>query len=233
MVVRGPAEAGPAGTSVMPAAAGGPPAPAKWSARAQVRPPEHDGGDGDDGWDDGGWDSGEGDWDGSQPGRRRNLLAPTLIGLLTLLLLAILAFGIWLLVHGQQGGAAAPSSTPTATPTPAMTTSGPATTSAAPPTSQPPPPPTSVQIPVVGGQGLDFNAASARLVGLGFAVVRAERASATVPAGQVIDTNPPGGSVVPPGATVTVFVSTGAPTPTPTPTPSRTASPRPTPSRTH
>jgi serine/threonine-protein kinase len=65
-----------------------------------------------------------------------------------------------------------------------------------------------VEIPNVVGS--TFDDAATALRGLGLQVRRVDQSSATVPAGQVIDTEPPAGTLALPGLTVEVVVSTGA-----------------------
>jgi len=61
-------------------------------------------------------------------------------------------------------------------------------------------------------QGDTYAQAAAALQQLGLNPTESSAASATTPSGQVDHTDPPIGSQVPPGSTVTVFVSTGPPT---------------------
>jgi serine/threonine-protein kinase len=65
-------------------------------------------------------------------------------------------------------------------------------------------------IPSVAGE--TYTEAQAALVALGLTVTESTSSSTTYPAGQVDGTNPAIGTQVPPGSTVTVFVSTGPPT---------------------
>jgi serine/threonine-protein kinase len=67
--------------------------------------------------------------------------------------------------------------------------------------------PAPVAIPDVPKQS--FDAASAALASLGFAVTRRDDFSATVPVGQVIGTEPPAGQSVSKGSSITVVVSKG------------------------
>jgi serine/threonine-protein kinase len=67
------------------------------------------------------------------------------------------------------------------------------------------PPP--VQIPDLSNQ--PAGSAQTALENLGFTVKTKEDFSDTIPAGDVIKTNPPGGSQAPKGSTVTLFVSKG------------------------
>ena len=69
-----------------------------------------------------------------------------------------------------------------------------------------------IQIPSVVGDSPAQ--AGQRLGSLGLNVQQAQEASTSVPAGSVTRTDPPAGSTVPIGSTVTVYTSTGAPTST-------------------
>jgi cytoskeletal protein RodZ len=146
---------------------------------------------------------------------------PVLIGVCVVLLLGLIALGVFLLLNNRD----TPPTNPPAT-TPAGQTSAapssPATTAAtsAAPTSAAPTP---VAIPIV--EGLDYDTAAARLVAAGFVPNRVDENS-TVPAGRVIGTNPPAGNMVLPGTKIDVRVSKGLPQPTTTaPTTSAPTSP--------
>jgi PASTA domain len=187
-----PRTAGPTGTGVLPAVGAETP---KWSARAQVRPSRVD-------------DDVPPDWDdvGAEP--RRGLVAPILISVGAVVLLALIVAAVLLLMRTSAepvtpptGTATASLASPTPSPTPEATT--PASTSNLPTSLGPAP----VEIPQVAGSS--FDAAATALRGLGLQVRRVDRSSATVPAGQVIDTEPPAGTLALPGLTVDVFVSTG------------------------
>jgi serine/threonine-protein kinase len=70
-----------------------------------------------------------------------------------------------------------------------------------------------VTVPDVSGG--DYDAAAAALTQIGLNPVRVDQPSSDVPAGDVIGTDPPAGTVVVEGFTVDVLVSTGPPSPTP------------------
>ena len=70
--------------------------------------------------------------------------------------------------------------------------------------------PATVKVPDVSGQS--SATAAANLGSDGFKVTTVTQASSTVPAGQVIGTNPAAGISVAPGTTVTIIVSSGTPT---------------------
>lgn len=73
-----------------------------------------------------------------------------------------------------------------------------------------------VQIPTVAGE--DPGTAGNQLGNLGLKIKQAQEVSNTYPAGQVTRTDPPAGTPVSTGTTVTLFVSTGQPTTTTTTT---------------
>ncbi len=77
--------------------------------------------------------------------------------------------------------------------------------------------PSTLKVPDVAGQSV--SSASANLASAGFKVTTVNQASTTVPAGEVIGTNPAAGISVAPGTTVTIIVSTGPGTTTTTPPP--------------
>jgi hypothetical protein len=201
---EGPRPVGPSGTTVMPAVpppSPGPEPPAdtpRWSARAQVPQAEsHD-------------TMAEGLYE-EPPGR--GLGTTLLIGGCVVLLLAAIAFGVWLVVRGLQG----------VTPTPPVEPTQP--TATAPPTTAPTKPSptvtttTPVAVPVPDLRGQDYTAAANTLTGLGLVPKRVNEPSTTVPAGKVIRTDPSGGFALS-GANITVVVSSGSPTPSASSSPS-------------
>ncbi|MGE5829282.1 MAG: PASTA domain-containing protein [Micromonosporaceae bacterium] len=193
--------AGPAAAGAGPVAAGTDPKPAsqRWSARAAV-PASRDA-----------------DETGSQwvfdPGR--GVVLPALIAVMILLLLGLLALGIWLIVRSD------------AEPNPNPTSSTGPTTSVA---TTAPTQPTSTLKPVVleDYRGRPFDEVSTALTTLGLTPQRVDQTNGEIAAGMVIGTDPAAGSTVAPGLTVTVFVSLGPPTPPPT-TPPPTTPPSPSP----
>lgn len=106
--------------------------------------------------------------------------------------------------------------TPTATSTQIAT---PTTTPVATPTT-----PAQVAVPA-GLAGMLAADAEAAVVNAGLQPAVSQQASTTVPSGTVIQASPAAGTLLDPGGTVTLVISTGAPPSgvTPTPTPSRTA----------
>lgn len=190
-----PADSAPAGEAAKPPSQ-------RWSARASVptsRDAEETGGP---------WVF--------DPGR--GVVLPALIAVMILLLLGLIALGIWLIVRGGE-----PNPTPTATISTGPTSSAPATTG--PPTS----PPTSAPQPVVlqDYHGRPVDDVLTALTTLGLVPNRVDQPNADLAAGLVIGTDPAAGATVAPGSTVTVMVSSGAPTQPPTTPPTTPPSPSP------
>jgi PASTA domain len=198
---------GPSGTGVLPAVSGDEPQP-RWSARAQVRPPDVDHGGAVD----------EEAW--TEPGR--SPLVPILVAVVILLLLGLVVLGAFLLLNNRDDVVTPPSTTPTV-----QTASAPATSPATrtTTTSATTAPPTEVEIPDLKGQ--DYDAAAAKLKDLGFVPRRVDEFNGQFAAGKVTGTNPPAGNKVRPGATIDVIVSKGLPQPTTPPKPT-TSPPSPT-----
>ena len=204
----GPVNVGPTGTGILPTVAGEEPQP-RWSARAQVRPPDLD-------------DQGAVDEEWTEPGR--SPLVPVLVTVVILLLIGLVVLGAFLLLNNNDDVVTPPSTTPTVQTASAPATS-PATrttTSSAPPTTAPP---TEVEIPDLRGQ--DYDAAAAKLKDLGFVPRRVDEFNGQFAAGKVTGTNPPAGNKVRPGATIDVIVSKGLPQTTTQPKPSGSGSPTP------
>lgn len=186
-------DAGPTGTGVLPPVASEPP---RWSARAQVPQRDLD----DDGY--GAWSQTQ--WQEVEEQRRPGTLAPVLITLVVVLLVALIALGVWLSLRGRDTPVTPPSATPT--PAPAV----PTTTAPAPTTSPPSPTPAAeVEIPAV--RTLSYEEAVDRLAAAGFTNVARVDEVSDLPAGQVIDTNPPAGTRLRPGTAIEIRVSTGLP----------------------
>jgi len=171
-----------------------PPPPQRWAARASVPTSR---------------DDEEADWElAGPPGR--GVLVPVLLGVLILLLLTLGAFGIWL---GLRGPSEPPGPTPT---TPVAPTTA-STTPTRPPTTPPTTPPAAVTLEDYRGRPADDVIGA--LTGLGLVPQRVDEASAEVPAGRVIRTEPGPGAKVPPGGAVKVVVSSGPPPEETTPPP--------------
>jgi len=187
----GPADLGPSGTSMLPAITDAKPEPPRWSARAQVRPPEIDQGA-----------AAGADWDEAAERPRRGLFVPVLVTATVVLLLALSGLGVWLVLHNRSNTPAAPPSN-VVTSSPAATTKPPATQTTAPPITAP------VLVTIPDLRGKDYSTAAAELTGLGFVPSRSDENDPELPAGQVIGTDPPAGNQLRPGTKITVRVSTG------------------------
>ena len=192
------------GTSIMPPARDDWTADGEgaWAGRAAVRPPRAE-------------EYVETDWATVEREPRR-WWAPILVGIVALLLLALLGWGIWLIIQAQGRA--------NETPAPAPTLSAPATVStpSVAPTTTPPttqttttsPTPTSVTIPALRGMSQSEAAQTLSRIGLASRLrfVATDRASA----GVVVDTDPSEGKQVPQGTTVTLIVA-APPTASPSP----------------
>jgi len=186
-----------------------PPADRAWAGRAGIPQPGGPGGPPDDGPPD--------RWQPGPPDGRRWWM-PILIGIIALILLGVLAFGLWLILRGDGGPTPEPSPT-----TPAATT--PAPTSAAPTTSSPSPTattPAAVAVPIL--EGLTVAEAGQRLAEVGLNS-RLNFVDSDRPADTVLDSDPGPGTQVQPGSTVTLDVSSGPPATPATPTPTATTTP--------
>lgn len=181
-----------------------------WTARAQVRPPRP--GEGGD--------FTPADWAPPPAEPRRAWWMPILVGIVVLLLLGALGFGVWLITRGIDDDAepatpatisAAPEPTaePTTEPAVEPTTAQPTTEQPEPTTEQP----TEVEVPDLIGQSSSDARTALEQLGLTSRVV--VRRSSSAPAGTVIDSNPPEGRSVPEGTEVTLVVAAAAPSPSP------------------
>jgi len=207
-------------TSVLPAAerdAVGPDgatSPA-WTGRAEVRPPRP----GRAG------DFPSGDWDVVPPPRepRGKWWTPIVVGIAVLVLLALLGWGIWLILQASADDDETPApaaSASVAAPETTETTSRPPTTE---PTTTPsttePTGPAEVTIPAL--KGLSSAEARQALDRTGLAYRLRFVTSADAPAGTVIDSDPAEGQKVPSDTTVTLIIAaapSSAATVTTTPT---------------
>ncbi|MEV0713420.1 PASTA domain-containing protein [Asanoa sp. NPDC050611] len=191
-----------------------PPEDPAWAGRAGV--PER-GGPGeppDDGPPDG--------YEPAAPGGGSRWWMPILIGIIALVLLGVLAFGLWLILRGDDTPASEPTRTTPAATTPAPTTAAP-TTPAPTPTATTP---AAVTVPIL--EGLTVEEATQRLSALGLSA-RLNYVDSNRPAGTVVGSNPAPNAQVPSGTAVTMDVSSGPrPTtepPSPTVNPTLTSSP--------
>ncbi len=196
-------------TSVMPPVRDWAEQDAAWSGRAEVRPPRRE------------QYTAVSEWDAVPPPTepRGRWWMPILVGILALLLLAALGWGIYLIAQNSDDGADTPAPAPSA-PAPTVTTTEPTTppTSTAPPTTTPtttePTGPTEVTVPALVGlsqqeaeQALDRRGLSYRLI------FRPSDAQA----GTVIDSDPAEGQEVPPDTQVTLVIAAERTQPTTTP----------------
>jgi hypothetical protein len=153
---------------------------------------------------------------------------PIVVGILALLLLGILAYGVWLIVQSRDRSAS-PAAPPTAAPPTATSTSAtPRQTSSAPTTGPPTPTATTAAatVPVPQLVGLSEAAARAALERIGLTARVQFRPSDRTP-GTVIDTSPRPGASVPAGSQVTLVIAQ-APTTAPPSSPAPTATATPT-----
>jgi hypothetical protein len=184
-----------------------PPGEPAWAGRAGIPVPGGPGEPPDDGP--------PGDWQQGPPDGGRRWWMPILIGVIALVLLGVLAFGLWLILRGD-GETPAPAPTRT---TPTATTAAPTTP---PPTSSPSPTattPAPVPVPIV--EGLTVEEAAQRLSDAGLSA-RLNYVDSDRPAGTVVGSNPGPGARVEPGSTVTLNVSSGPTTPPATSSPTLT-----------
>jgi len=141
----------------------------------------------------------------------RTWWAPVLIVLALLVLLGLIALGLWLAMRGQSGPAPSPSAVPSSvasspSPTPSLSPS---------PTGSPSS--TTVMVPVPSLRGIAVSDAEQILQSQGLNWKVVTRVSDAFPAGTVIETDPAATTPVPAGTEVTLFVATPPPT-SPSPT---------------
>jgi hypothetical protein len=149
---------------------------------------------------------------------------PVLLTVSVLVLLLIVGFGLYVVLRGP--GSPPPTNQPTTKPVVATTTTQPPPTTTEPPTttaevttSAPQP------FPLPDEAGQLFLTAQTALENNGLAVIEKFEPSATVASGYVTRTDPAANAMVLPGATITVFVSTGPATTAPPATTPPTSSP--------
>ena len=186
-----------------------------WAGRAGVRPPRP--GTGDD-FARSGWDA-----DPATEEPRGKWWTPIVVGIVVLILLGVLGWGVWLIVQSTSDDtdepapavtttAAAPATTEPAAPPPSVEPT------TAPPTSAPPSSPSDVTVPALKGLSTDEARAALNRMGLNY---RLRFVTSDAPSGTVIDSDPPEGRQVP-ADTVIALVIAAEPTASATPTPSRT-----------
>ena len=191
-------------TSIMPPAGGGwPPAGAgAWAGRAEVPPRRSD-------------EYAEPEWAAGPPGEQRGRWwMPILIGIIALILLALLGWGLWLIIQAQ-------SKNPAPAPVPSVSAPAPASNppstqpTTTPPTTQPTTTPAEVTIPAL--RGLSQQDAQRALSRRGLSSRLRYVASTSASPGTVIDSDPSEGQKVPPDTTVTLIIAAAPTTPPTTP----------------
>lgn len=199
-------------TSVMPPAGGMPPGgtqaggPPAWSGRAEVRPPQPGNTDYQQVTD---WPAAPG------PERNDRWWMPILVGIIVLVLLAALGWGIYLIVQNAgKNSSPAPATTTSAPAVPptAATTADTTQPTTEPTTTEPTTAPTTtdptddaVAIPAL--KGLSVADAKAALKGVGFNSTRVIYQPSDAEPDTVIDSDPKEGQEVPPDTRVTLVVS--------------------------
>ncbi len=152
---------------------------------------------------------------------------PILVGILALLLLAALGFGIYLIVQNSGGGTPAPVASVPATPARTTAATTPPTTepTTAPTTEPSTTEPTATEVSIPALVGLSLPEAQAALARTGLNSYKLIYRDNDAPPGTVIGSDPAEGQEVPPDTTVTLLVarqSSTAPTATTTPRPTQT-----------
>jgi hypothetical protein len=191
---------------------------AVWSARAGVRPPRPGYGDeyADTDWADVPADEPRGRW-----------WTPIAVGIVALLLLALLGWGIYLIVQSTSDDA-----TPgvTASPAPPATTAATTAPTSTPPSTEPattqpttaaPATPSDITVPALKGLSSDEARGALDRKGLNY---RLRYVTSDSPAGTVIDSDPAEGQQVPADTVITLIIAAG-PTTSPTPTQTQTTGP--------
>ncbi|WP_432982735.1 PASTA domain-containing protein [Dactylosporangium sp. CA-233914] len=163
------------------------------------------------------------------PYQGRSWFTPVIVGIVALVLVAALSFGLYLIYRATENGQNAPggveSTAATASPLPPPASSE-APSSAAPSSEAPPsssaPAPAPVVIPPLRGDSLAEATVKLQVLGLNVKVER--RADDSLPPGEVLASEPGEGETVDPGDTVTLIVAAAAPSTVPSsPGPSASA----------
>jgi hypothetical protein len=203
---RGPSDR----TSIMPPVGGAPEGNAPWAGRAEVRAPRAEP-YGADPYGPGATS----DWSAGPPSEPRGKWwLPIVIGIVGLVLLALLGWGIYLIAQHQDDDTPATTPTPTVAPASTVTAATTAPTTAAPTTAAPTttaPSPEEVTVPAL--KGLSQDAAQQALSRRGLSARLKFRASTEAPPGTVIDSDPAEGQEVPPDSVVTLFIASASPSP--------------------
>jgi hypothetical protein len=175
---------------------------APWSGRAEVRPPRP-----------GDYTSTD-DWTNEQPAEPRGKWwMPIVVGIVGLLLVALLGWGIWLILQAQNNGdeTPPPAPTPTAPVTPTATQPTTQETTAAPtePTTGEPSP---IEVTIPALRGLPQSEAQRALSRRGLSArLRFVQSTEAAP-GTVIDSDPAEGQKVPQDTVVTLVIASAPPT---------------------
>ncbi|BCJ43663.1 hypothetical protein GCM10010168_40280 [Actinoplanes ianthinogenes] len=172
-----------------------------WTGRAAVRPPRPD----ENGY------PGE-DWSVIAPEEEPagRWWMPIVVGVVGLILLALLGFGIYLIVRNSAADVETPQPTPTRTqpvttaPTTEPTSAATTTTTTVSTVATTEPAATEATVPALRGMPVDDAKAALARSGLGYRVIF--RPSDAEP-GTVIDSDPPEGQVVPPDTRITLVVA--------------------------
>ena len=189
----------PDGTSILPPVdeAGAGAGAAAWAGRAEVRPPLP------------GYET-EPEWGPPPPPEPRGRWwMPIVVGILALVLLALLGWGIWLIVAAQDRNAPAPTpavtmsitppetTEPTTEPTTEQATTTPTTTE-----------PTTTEVTIPALRGMSRDQAQEALSRRGLSSRLRFVISDDAPAGTVLDSDPEEGQEVPPDTIVTLIIAT-------------------------
>ena len=208
-----PRAAGPGGTSIMPPVGGDATwgaAEAPWSGRAEVRPPRPG-------------EYASADWATEPPPEPRGKWwMPIVIGIVGLVVLALLGWGIWLIARAQGKSDNAPTPTTTAPGlAPAPTNKPTPPTTAAPTTQQTTTEPTPSAVTIPALVGLSQDEARQALTRRGLSSRLRLVSSTDAPPGTVIDSDPAEGQEVPPNTVVTLVIA-AEPRTSSTPSPTTT-----------
>ncbi|MEU8230263.1 PASTA domain-containing protein [Actinoplanes sp. NPDC048967] len=191
---------------------------AVWSARAGVRSPRPGYGD----------EYAPADWAAAPADEPRGRWwTPIAVGIVALLLLALLGWGIYLIVQSTSddatpGGTASPAPPATTAVTTAPTSTPPSTEPATTqPTTSAPATPSDITVPALKGLSSDEARGALDRKGLNY---RLRYVTSDSPAGTVIDSDPAEGQQVPADTVITLIIAAG-PTTSPTPTQTQTTGP--------
>ena len=199
-------------TSIMPPAdpnwgASNPP----WAGRAEVRAPRPSAGDYTD------------EWSSAPSGEPRGKWwMPIIVGIAALVLLALLGWGVWLIVQSSDKNTPGPAATVTVPPAPKTTAPTIAPTTKAPSATPSTTDPTDTEVTIPALKGLSRQDAQQALSRRGLASRLRFVVSDDAPANTVIDSDPAEGQEVPADTTVTLIIAV-PPTTAPATTPSTTA----------